>query len=742
MSKKLYRKTTKNNQPKLDELAAFNSDCTFSDSAVLGYDASDESIKPLTSIDNFEINNLTVHCNTTLEGPVTACCCITTPAATITDLSTTNITNSCTITTENVDVCDCVNVACDVNIGRNLYVCGTEYITDIEQVKSCCDKILLRDGAVSGLAVGCLSGIEVNKYDGTNNTCIGVDNCGTLRIGDAGTCLEPVFTRDEAVDMNNQGLVYWDCTGNKAKTISLPASDDQILTACITSTPTTVALLSGPNDTKICADNMQEFNGTATISPYGTQYAPGFLWSVKRSCITCPIPPEWNDCEYIYVVQMAHGHELGEVKCYTYNFAGTAECPYLTNMSYQTGVTISDSSSESYCEALSQMRTYKEEINYIAAYTTSGASTLEYCWKDKPEITNCVEIGEVCQNLNYKVPFTCDCEVLTACSQNLLYNPNTGTLTVDHICSCDVQDEISNSKTCDNICYCSSAKAQDDAAVVMHAYRCTIDSNNPRESYATLGYDGFYLTCVPFYQQEGSSSNYTRAQIGNYCNTFASENGLGGCVYSNIVSPSLAISEGLICCSGGYLCLSVLRTECINPSNQVPYRCLSATSIEDPSYNYDGCTHLWQDDYQIELFARRRNVNGIRCSCLMLNCDAIEGYAYDDSQGIEGCFKLDTTDGRFKLCNDCTNNSWARVLTECDAIDSNVLYMYAALPSTTTGNNIKTGSYALNITDGIVYVATVSGTSISWADADINLLATRIPNSRRFSGEGAMWYDV
>ena len=55
MSKKLYRKTTKNNQPKLDELAAFNSDCTFSDSAVLGYDASDESIKPLTSIDNFEV---------------------------------------------------------------------------------------------------------------------------------------------------------------------------------------------------------------------------------------------------------------------------------------------------------------------------------------------------------------------------------------------------------------------------------------------------------------------------------------------------------------------------------------------------------------------------------------------------------------------------------------------------------------------------------------------------------------
>lgn len=233
MSKKLYRKTTKNNQSKLDELAAFNSDCTFSDNAVLSYDASDESIKPLTSIDNFEINNLTVHCNTILEGPVTACCCITFPAATITNLSTTNITNSCTITTENIDVCNCVNVACDVNIGGNLYVCGTEYITDIEQVQSCCDRILLRDGAISGLAAGCLSGIEVNKYDGTNNTCIGVDNCGILRIGDAGTCLEPVLTRNESGNLSDKALLQWDANYKRADTINMPTTDKTVLTACV-----------------------------------------------------------------------------------------------------------------------------------------------------------------------------------------------------------------------------------------------------------------------------------------------------------------------------------------------------------------------------------------------------------------------------------------------------------------------------------------------------------------------------
>ena len=51
------------------------------------------------------------------------------------------------------------------------------------------------------------------------------------------------------------------------------------------------------------------------------------------------------------------------------------------------------------------------------------------------EFADCVGISEVCQNLNYKVPFTCNCEVLTACSQNLLYNPNTGALTTNCLCA-------------------------------------------------------------------------------------------------------------------------------------------------------------------------------------------------------------------------------------------------------------------------------------------------------------------
>ena len=53
------------------------------------------------------------------------------------------------------------------------------------------------------------------------------------RYSNAVDSLEPLLTRDEANCMNNQGLIYWDCTGNKAKTLPLPTCDEQTLTACI-----------------------------------------------------------------------------------------------------------------------------------------------------------------------------------------------------------------------------------------------------------------------------------------------------------------------------------------------------------------------------------------------------------------------------------------------------------------------------------------------------------------------------
>ena len=207
------------------------------------------------------------------------------------------------------------------------------------------------------------------------------------RYSNAVDSLEPLLTRDEANCMNNQGLIYWDCTGNKAKTLPLPTCDEQTLTACVSSTAVPVVLITGSEiNLKLCANNMQEFNGTATISPYGSQYIPEMVWSVKRSCITCPIPPEWNDCEYIYVIPMSHGHDLAEVRCFSYDIVGTDECPYLTNIcACCTGIIISDLSAGPYCDAVGQINDcHGNRAQRIAVYTTAGAATLDYCWKDKP----------------------------------------------------------------------------------------------------------------------------------------------------------------------------------------------------------------------------------------------------------------------------------------------------------------------------------------------------------------------
>ena len=58
------------------------------------------------------------------------------------------------------------------------------------------------------------------------------------RYSNAVDSLEPLLTRDEVNCMNNQGLIFWDCTGNKAKTLPLPTCDEQVLTACISGATT------------------------------------------------------------------------------------------------------------------------------------------------------------------------------------------------------------------------------------------------------------------------------------------------------------------------------------------------------------------------------------------------------------------------------------------------------------------------------------------------------------------------
>lgn len=92
---------------------------------------------------------------------------------------------------------------------------GSAYETHAEKVYSKNDLIITRDGAVSGLSTGQYTGIQAEKYDGTNDGQLVFDKDGEARVGDVGDT-EPLMTRDELASMTNGSLLKWDGTNKKA----------------------------------------------------------------------------------------------------------------------------------------------------------------------------------------------------------------------------------------------------------------------------------------------------------------------------------------------------------------------------------------------------------------------------------------------------------------------------------------------------------------------------------------------
>ena len=178
-----------------------------------------------------------------------------------------------------------------VAIKGDLWVDGTTHTVDEEEVVSQADTITLRANNNSSLGSN-LSGLVINKYNGTDDLGIVADSDGTLRVGTGTgtetcyptisydyvnnkwytdpedittevtpvgnltswaskekeepfttytdavftlfdkTTLEPVMTRDESVDMTDGQIVCWDSTGNKAKTTNC-ISDNVTFAKCV-----------------------------------------------------------------------------------------------------------------------------------------------------------------------------------------------------------------------------------------------------------------------------------------------------------------------------------------------------------------------------------------------------------------------------------------------------------------------------------------------------------------------------
>lgn len=91
---------------------------------------------------------------------------------------------------------------------------GAAYETHAEQVYSHNDYLVMRDGQLNALPAGSYSGLQVKKYDGTQDCRLVVDNQGVARVGDIND-EQPLATRDEVADMTSGALVKWDGVNEK-----------------------------------------------------------------------------------------------------------------------------------------------------------------------------------------------------------------------------------------------------------------------------------------------------------------------------------------------------------------------------------------------------------------------------------------------------------------------------------------------------------------------------------------------
>ena len=121
-----------------------------------------------------------------------------------------------------------LTISGDLTIEGNITQNGSTYETHAEQVYTTNDYIYLREGATGSLGSG-YSGFEFIRYDGTNNGRLVIDVNGTARVGDVGD-EQPLATRDEETLMADNGLVWWDSTGVRLKTIT-PSASGYFLTA-------------------------------------------------------------------------------------------------------------------------------------------------------------------------------------------------------------------------------------------------------------------------------------------------------------------------------------------------------------------------------------------------------------------------------------------------------------------------------------------------------------------------------
>jgi len=150
-----------------------------------------------------------------------------------------------------------------LHIDGSIVQSGVNYETHAEQVYTQKDYIILRDGAIAGLANGAYAGFLAKLYDGVNDGHLVFDNAGIARVGDVGN-EQPIATRIETP--TNGQFAYWDSANTRLNFKALLSSDIPALN---------YLPLSGGTLTGALTVNGEIKSSVTSASVSYTAYSPG-----------------------------------------------------------------------------------------------------------------------------------------------------------------------------------------------------------------------------------------------------------------------------------------------------------------------------------------------------------------------------------------------------------------------------------------------------------------------------------
>ena len=298
----ISRKTTKAGTVQIKPFVPYDENNN-SENRPLVYDQVNDVLKKATG-DIDVSGNLTVGGNNNITGNTTINGTLESGNTKIN--GNTNITGNTTLG-GTLDVSGETKLTGDTFISGDLTVSGTVHSIDQEEIVADGDTVTLRANNNLPLATGQVSGIVVNKYNGTDDLTVATGNDGTLRVGtaegtdttytnialnhsdgkyytyenDTYTLLDPqpngnmtswtgknvvggythyatavftvidtktlsaIATRDEEANMNDGGVVVWDSASISLKTVPLPTNNAQALVSKWTEDPDTHVITKG-----------------------------------------------------------------------------------------------------------------------------------------------------------------------------------------------------------------------------------------------------------------------------------------------------------------------------------------------------------------------------------------------------------------------------------------------------------------------------------------------------------------